>query len=167
MNAADKASALCLRCGMCCDGTLFTHVPVTASEAEALRARGVEVEQVAEEDRKLHQCCAALKGTRCAVYEARPAACRRFRCQLLSALEEDEVSLKEATRVVEEARQRLAQLDDALPPEAPPAGASVTVRAWYADRSEHGGPLRGEAKRLYRETEAFLQRHFRGRFGHR
>ena len=162
----DKASALCLRCGLCCDGTLFTHVPVEPPEVEDLRAHGVEVEGHGDGPSSLRQCCSALRGTRCAVYQVRPATCRRYRCQLLIALEEDEVSLKDAVRVVEDARQLLGRLDDALPEDVPGEG-SVTQRARRADKPEHGGPLRSEVKRLYRETEAYLQRHFLGRFGQR
>ena len=36
-------STLCLACGMCCDGNLFTQVPLVADEPVRLRARGLLV----------------------------------------------------------------------------------------------------------------------------
>lgn len=103
---ASDASDLCLRCGICCDGTLFTRVPLTANDVvpeEALRV--VRTETGA---RYLPQPCAGLDGTRCTVYGVRPLACRRFECLLVIALKEGEVSLDDATGVVKRAQEKRA-----------------------------------------------------------
>ena len=36
-------TTLCLRCGLCCDGTLFTHVSLQPAEAAPLKALGLPV----------------------------------------------------------------------------------------------------------------------------
>jgi Fe-S-cluster containining protein len=165
LASPDRGGELCLRCGLCCDGTLFTHVPLEPDEAQRVRDAGVPVDSNAEGQSSIRQCCAALRGTRCSIYEVRPGTCRRFRCLLLGAVEEDEVSLKEALRVVDQARQLLGRLDDALEGAAPEGGGSVTHRARLAHRPDQGMPLPTEARRQLRETEAFLDKHFRGRHG--
>jgi Fe-S-cluster containining protein len=52
----------------------------------------------------LVQPCTALEGAACRCYQARPLACRRYRCALLAALEAGEVELTEALEVVAAAR---------------------------------------------------------------
>ena len=54
---------LCLECGLCCDGTLFTHVALTDEEGKRLGLNGV-----------IRQPCPQLgEGCRCRVY-AEPKA---------------------------------------------------------------------------------------------
>lgn len=94
-------STLCLRCGLCCDGTLFTHVPLRHTEAGPLKALGLPVTEREDGTPLLPQRCAALEGKTCTAYAQRPEGCRRYHCHLFSALSEGEVSLEEALSVVD------------------------------------------------------------------
>lgn len=109
MREVDDLGELCRRCGMCCDGTLFARAPLAPAEVEPLRARGLPVVGQA-----MPQPCAALSGLLCAIYEARPASCRRYECLLLGSLREGEVSLDEALEVVADTRARVAARDPDL-----------------------------------------------------
>jgi Fe-S-cluster containining protein len=100
-------STLCQRCGLCCDGTLFTSVPLKPTEVESLRRLALPVIERADGSPGLAQRCAALEGRCCTVYSERPEACRRYRCHLFTALAEGEVSLEESLQVVDEAHARL------------------------------------------------------------
>ena len=102
-------STLCLHCGLCCDGTLFTHVPLRRTEIEPLRALGLPVGTREDGTPVLPQRCAALDGRRCTAYDARPEGCRRYHCQLFAALSEGEVSLPEALAVVDGAHALRAE----------------------------------------------------------
>lgn len=73
-------SALCLACGLCCDGSLFGFVPLEPAEIAPARARGLAV---IASGRGFEQPCPALRGG-CTLYAERPAACRRFTCRLLA-----------------------------------------------------------------------------------
>lgn len=110
-------STLCQRCGLCCDGTLFTHVPLRPTEVEPLRALGLPVREREDGTPLLPQRCAALDGRRCTAYAERPEGCRRYHCHLFAALAEGEVSLPEALAVVEGAHALLAS---AGPERGPP-----------------------------------------------
>jgi hypothetical protein len=101
-------STLCLRCGLCCDGTLFTHVPLRRTEVAPLQALGLPVKEREDGTPVLPQRCAALDGSRCTAYMERPEGCRRYHCNLFSALSEGEVSLDEALAVVDRAHALLA-----------------------------------------------------------
>lgn len=102
------ASTLCRRCGLCCDGTLFASVPVTESEAARVRARGLVVVTRTDGSSAVRQRCAALVDAGCGVYAQRPGRCHDYRCMLLVACAEGEVSYAEAAVVVDEARRLLA-----------------------------------------------------------
>jgi Fe-S-cluster containining protein len=101
-------SDLCLHCGLCCDGSLFGRVPLEPGEAERLADRPVDF---APHGRALEQPCRALGPHGCAIYDERPAACRRFTCRLLAR----GGPLEPRQAVVRHARELLA--DEARSPE--------------------------------------------------
>lgn len=108
---------LCQQCGLCCDGTLFTRVPVRAEEIIPEAALAVVTAPTGA--RHVPQRCAALEGCRCSVYDARPFACRRYECLLYAAFREDEVSLDDALQVIARAKHlqthaRAPELQDYL-----------------------------------------------------
>ena len=152
---------------MCCDGTLFTHVSLQPTEVTALEQRGLPLTRRADGSPALAQHCAALDGLTCTVYADRPASCRRYHCQLYAALAEKEVSLDEALAVVHEALSLVDAVGRELPPAAADEPRSVMQRARRAEQPEHGGPLPRKTRAAHERAEAFLDKHFRGRFGRR
>lgn len=155
------AGDLCCRCGLCCDGSLFSHAPLRAGEADRLLPLGVRVSRRDDRDRLL-QGCTALGSDGCGVYEARPHACRLFKCLELHAFEEGEASLDEALATVAEGRELLGRLVLALPP----AGDDPTdprTRAARLHRPDDGAPLSPAALEAWDACHRFLERHFRGR----
>lgn len=149
MPPAADASALCQRCGLCCDGSLFDHAPLADAEVDAARRRLVVLARP-DGGHALRQPCAALVDRRCAAYDVRPAACRTYRCMLLAALDAGEIDAREAAAVVDEAHARLAALAALLP-----AGeGGVVQRARAAD-----GP---ELRHARERALAFLERRLRG-----
>lgn len=99
---SSELEALCRDCGLCCDGTLFTRVPLAAAEVVPEAALGVRTTE--QGGRYVPQRCAALAGTVCGVYAQRPLACRRYECLLFQALRGGEVSLSEARELVARAK---------------------------------------------------------------
>lgn len=98
--------ALCQGCGLCCDGTLFTRVPLGVDEQVPEALLGVKTNE--RGGRYVPQRCAALAGTVCQAYAQRPLACRRYECLLFVALREGEVSLDDAREVVRRAQALVA-----------------------------------------------------------
>lgn len=96
-----EVATLCRSCALCCDGSLFTRVPLAPGEpAPAL----LGVETNAAGGKSFRQRCAALEGCDCRVYAERPLACRRYECLLVGALRGGETSLSEALAVVRRAQ---------------------------------------------------------------
>jgi hypothetical protein len=154
-------SDLCQRCGLCCDGTLFTHVSLQPVEVDAARRNALDVVELVDGSPALRQRCTALEGRRCACYLERPDGCRRYRCRLLSALAGQELSFGEALSVVEQAHALLAALERGLAPDTETPPSPVLQRARFADLSEDGG-LSSETRACRERAEALLDRHFHG-----
>lgn len=173
-------STLCLSCGLCCDGTIFDVVPLTARERVTVTRLGLPVLERASGP-ALPQPCEALDGLACTVYASRPTPCRQFHCALFDAVRCDEVDLGEALGVVNDAKSLLGDLARAI------GDAQGTERwrppvAGQDDAEEQAreasgaplGPIQGARKLLKRRfdpaldtalsaVERHLDRHFRGR----
>lgn len=98
----NEISSLCRACALCCDGSLFTRVPLGVEEV--VPEQELKVVRNEKGGRSFPQRCAALSGCDCTVYDARPLACRRYECLLVGALRGGEVSLSEALVVVKRAQ---------------------------------------------------------------
>ncbi len=103
-----SVSALCQSCALCCNGALFSHVPVDPEEVIALRVLGITSHTRPDGTVAMEQPCAALEGTRCGIYAQRPKRCRAFNCLLATALQEGETTLNEALEIVREAKEKFA-----------------------------------------------------------
>ncbi len=103
---------LCLHCGLCCDGSLFSFLGIQPDEVARLAPRGLQAH--ARPDGRLAldltRGCPGLDGKCCTLYGDRPQACRDYKCLLFMALEEGEVGLPEAKAVVDETHATLAAL---------------------------------------------------------
>lgn len=105
------SEALCTRCGFCCDGSLFGHVPIGDDEAERLPAPLVAVPREGEKTRLAFlQPCAAF-GATCTVYGDRPKTCRTYRCELLKAIEAGTQTYETAHTIVARVRERRVEIE--------------------------------------------------------
>ena len=136
-------SRVCLACGLCCDGTLFTTVPLTDSDPNV---SGVSTRP--NGSRFLRQRCACLEGKTCTAYAQRPLACRRFDCLLAVALLSNECTEAEALELVRGAHERIAAVEASLAP-----GPEATMQRARA--------LTPAPEPLAR-AESFLRMHFVG-----
>lgn len=153
----DRLAKLCQSCGLCCDGTLFALVPLTAEDAEEVR--GLKLPVISRDDGSpaLPQPCAALRGATCTVYAQRPVKCRVYTCHLYSAVAEDEVDIHEALQVIDAANEAIADVAAAFG--ISESGAMPQARR----RAAHGGDVSDPARRALDRAERVLDRHFRGR----
>lgn len=80
-SLTEHADAVCMDCGLCCDGTFFGSVTIAAAEQPRLERVGL---QIVDDDGApvMPQPCSALRGCLCTVYADRPDACARYECSL-------------------------------------------------------------------------------------
>ena len=117
--ADDFVKRLCLKCGLCCNGTLFADVRLqTGDDARRLARRGLPLKTRAGRP-AFPQPCACFDGALCRIYAARPQHCRDFACGLLKRVQagtlKADVALRkiaEARRLADTVRQLLRRLGD-------------------------------------------------------
>jgi hypothetical protein len=99
-SVVSSSQSLCLTCGLCCDGTFLSGVPLSPDdEVSPLEAVGANI--VSDNDLTLLKLpCAAHKNCACAVYANRPQTCRTYKCKLLKRFERDETSRQSALEII-------------------------------------------------------------------
>ena len=102
---------LCTNCGLCCDGTLFADVELVGqAEVARLESMGLAIENEDRNTGLLSQPCAALRGTRCAIYAHRPKCCRVFECHLLQNAQSGAVTVERGLEQIKDAREQIRQV---------------------------------------------------------
>lgn len=161
-TSSENASALCVSCGLCCNGALFTNAKAEPEEVPLLRALGLEVAQAGDRLQFGLPCRYNVEGC-CTIYDQRFTKCRTFRCALLKRLDTGEVSLPEALETVGKAKRMLDALV-AIDPEAGLAAVRAARRRLGPPRAADAGSAR--KARLWIDSLAldmFLDRAFRNR----
>ena len=147
------STALCLTCGLCCNGVLFGQGAAREDELDWMAASGVVLELSGEKP-QFRQPCPHSGSLGCAIYAERFHVCRSFRCALLRKLEAGTLSEGEAARLVAEVKGLIAR---------DPEMATAAARR----RSRGAGPpdrANGAATQAWLRAVAidrFLDRHFR------
>jgi hypothetical protein len=95
-------TSICIGCGLCCDGTVLSHLAV-ADESDLgwpLRLLGVEV--IVQADPPVFALpCPAVHAGVCTEYDQhRPSACGQFACDLLRAVDDGQLGADEARAVI-------------------------------------------------------------------
>lgn len=112
--AAPGLSALCVECGLCCDGSLFRFLPVERKDAARHGALSLPV--VRQSGRlAMALPCTKLEARCCSVYRERPPGCRGFVCHLGSRLERKDIAFLPALALVREAQRRIEVLRQKWP----------------------------------------------------
>jgi len=107
--------ALCTRCGLCCDGSLFADVELAGrDEAAALEVMGLRLDEDDPDQELLLQPCAALRGTTCRIYPHRPECCRTFACRLLQKAQAGRVSAAQAQAQIVAVLRLKARIDELI-----------------------------------------------------
>ena len=98
---ASSSQSLCLDCGLCCDGTIFSSVPLKPDdEITPLKTVGIDIVSDRDANRLFKLPCAAHKNCTCTVYANRPQVCRIYKCELLKRFERDEIPHEAALEII-------------------------------------------------------------------
>jgi Fe-S-cluster containining protein len=112
----DPETALCLACGICCSGVLFSHAEVEEHEVPRLERRGLLVLRPAAGLPHLDLPCSAHGPDGCGVYGDRPAKCASYACKLRGRVGRGAVPLESALATVGRIKALASAVDAALPP---------------------------------------------------
>lgn len=153
--------ALCLSCGLCCDGTLFSLVPIR--DCDDITVLQASVQLLPDGQSGFEQPCRAYSNRGCRIYADRPTNCRKFHCKLLDELRERKIALPEAREKIKRVfafrndfRETLRRLDPASLATPLPALWAKWNGDGLAFRQKHGAALMQLAALNW-----YLQRNFR------
>jgi hypothetical protein len=105
--------ALCVGCGLCCDGTLHSKAALDPGEADQLGSTELNI---LDGGRTFRMPCPYAKNGCCTVYPNRPAAvCGSYDCKLLRRTKAGEITLEEALRKVQAAMALRAKVAERNP----------------------------------------------------
>ena len=157
-----NGSALCLACGLCCQGALHTHVAVSLFDRPRLSRLLLKVESFAGHA-GFRLPCPLYREHRCSAYPPRLHACHAYRCDVLTQYLEGRLSLESASALAAGATELLA--DPALPKGQPFERIRAAARAAEGRAALLTTPesrAAHDALQLAVErVDVYLQRHFR------
>jgi len=108
ISTMDKLiDALCLQCGLCCNGVLFADVRPEPGDASPLFNGG---------RLRVAQPCPAFNAATCAcaIYAERPARCRKFECRQLLGVRNGTTTTEKALRQIRAARGLAVEVEKLL-----------------------------------------------------
>jgi uncharacterized protein len=102
---------ICLACGLCCTGTLIGFVQLGSEELPALREL-LDIENTNGEGFFLQPCKKYCDG--CTIYADRPKHCAKYECELLKAVEQNEMAFDSAVEIIEVVKQKKDTIEKQL-----------------------------------------------------
>lgn len=100
MITQESLSEMCVKCGMCCDGTLFNRAKIKDVEDEHLAQRlGLDVFSHTDGKSYFRQPCPLFTGC-CSVYQTKPHVCNTFYCEPLKKAQKGEMSFEKAEKLI-------------------------------------------------------------------
>lgn len=113
----DDSTRLCLACGLCCDGSLFSWAKLRPAELDPAAALGMRVFREPPQERGFAQPCPQWQG-KCRLHDSPqyPHVCRAYRCGILKGLQAGELSLPQALSLAAATRLEIERLKPLLPP---------------------------------------------------
>jgi hypothetical protein len=160
-----NGSALCLECGLCCNGVLHSHGILRAEEIPLARDLGMRLGNF-KSNLGFHQPCHLYQNNCCSIYAAkRPGCCGTYQCQLLKKHLAGEISLDESKRIVHTAKELAVAVQEIMPTDQTlPELAQKMEDEWDTGQGPFGSPEAREQQddlfhRLVR-LRIYLRKHF-------
>lgn len=168
------AVPLCVECSMCCNGSIFSRVPVTAEEMARL-PDGQFFTKADGSPRMRLGCNFLGDDGSCAVYEKRPKTCATYSCRLLRRVNAGKIDDKSAREIVASFKTYLANVKEAC---ARAAGedradalagkdadaAYAQLRVWR-DEGVKIDPIKREEARFHLNVlHEFIRLHFKSSY---
>jgi hypothetical protein len=92
---------LCVKCGFCCDGTIFMHAVLNRGEKGNLPEK-IEQNYFKENDKEYFRLPCPYFDRKCTIYDKRRAhVCLSYRCQLLKDFADKKISRENALSMIE------------------------------------------------------------------
>ncbi len=115
-NLESAISAICVSCGLCCDGTLFRHATLKDREDNAL-ATSLGMKVVEEQDKQYFELPCLHFKLSCTVYhQPRVKVCNNYYCKPLKELKRGALPLEDVRGIIERTVRLKQQFQQACQP---------------------------------------------------
>lgn len=105
-----NSEALCKECGLCCQDVFHTYVSLSNDEVCIIEKTNINVQFNKEKKISFFTLpCPAFNG-HCTIYQKRPSVCSKYQCDLLKSIIREEISLKDALKIVNKIKSHLGEL---------------------------------------------------------
>ena len=160
-SRGDEAESLCIACGLCCTGHLFSWVQIKSAERPRLDQLELTMIQPSAKQHGFRQPCPMWDG-KCSIYHSKvyPSGCRSFNCKLLREVLDESISLSKALRVVKRTKERIGVVDEFLP-----ASRSTSFRERLIERLENVSSKPDAIDKEFRSKANELLIDFKKHFG--
>jgi Fe-S-cluster containining protein len=108
-HTAYAANALCQKCDLCCDGSLF---PVVIINRDDLEDVGLEIHERDDGVLYFHQPCSKFSDGVCSIYASRPKTCRNYSCKLQKKILNGSMSSQDAESIFSSLKLQGEGLDE-------------------------------------------------------
>ena len=107
--------SICIGCGLCCDGTVVSHLAVSDESDLGAPLRALGVELIVVSDPPVFELpCPAVDDGVCTVFDRhRPRACAQFECAVLRDHDSGAIDRPEALSRIDALRRASDQADGA------------------------------------------------------
>lgn len=168
------AVPLCVECSMCCNGSIFSRVPVSAEE-QARLPNGRFFTKADGALRMRLGCNFLGEDGSCAVYDKRPKTCATYACRLLRRVNEGKIDDGSARNIVssfksyvakaKEACARAAGEDRAKALEGKDADAAYAQLRVWRDEGVKIDPIKQDEARFHLHVlHEFIRLHFKSSY---
>lgn len=99
-DGLSTASDLCVSCGLCCSGPMFTLCKLKPGEEGVVAALGLSP---GPHEGAFGLPCPLIKDKCCTIYDQRPQGCRSYRCEILLDVEAGRLEVERAREIIAEA----------------------------------------------------------------
>ncbi|EDZ61453.1 protein containing UDF0153 [Sulfurimonas gotlandica GD1] len=103
MNSAIASGELCMACGLCCTGAIFSHVTISRNAYKRLPEANVSSTNNKIE---MNFPCSFFQEGSCSVYHDRPHKCTSYNCKLVKQVISGETSLIEGKEIVDVSKKQ-------------------------------------------------------------
>jgi hypothetical protein len=118
----DQSSSeiLCLECGLCCTGYLFTHASLKDDEVPDAIALGLPVDKQNKSGERYFELPCPLYDRKCSIYNdpRKPERCTTYKCKLLIDLESNKISIDHALKKIRHSKAMISEFKRFLPEDA-------------------------------------------------
>ena len=103
---------LCMNCGLCCSGALFSDAPVAEGEEEKADELGFTHFENLAGSTVFSLPCKHLSGPLCTIFPNRLDVCDSYHCDLTLDVKSEDVSIEDANNAVKSAKEQIAWLSE-------------------------------------------------------